>query len=116
MIKEYGIGKEYRKRTPSMYAFYHRELLDAQHRDDEKKVEEILADIPKEIYLALERAGVIETSVEASRETSNEEIVRATLIVLLEKDLLERWPSNTEIPFIVADAMDLLERKDNGSH
>jgi hypothetical protein len=111
MIKEYGIGKEYRKRTPSMYAFYHRELLDAQHRDDEKKVEEILADLPKEIYLALERAGVIETSVESSRETSNEKIVRATLIVLLEKDILKQWPSNTEIPFIVADTLELLDKR-----
>jgi len=117
MIKNYGRGEAYTKRTPSMYAFYHRELTNAQCLDDEKAIEKILADVPKDIYLALEKAGVIETSVEKSREViRSTEVIKATIIVLNQTGYLAdmAWPSNSEQERIVEKVNEIINEELDG--
>ena len=110
-MRRYGLGDVYNKRVPGMYHFYREELREAYSKDDVERVEYLIKDLPKDIYLALVRAGEIETSVDKSREQihiSPEEIIRATLLVLEANNLLKLWPNNKDMEYITANILDIV--------
>ena len=111
-MRRYGLGDVYNRRVPGMYHFYREELREAYSNDDVERVEYLIKDLPKDIYLALVREGEIETSVDKSREQlhiSPEEVIRATLLVLEnEYNLLTEWPNNKEVEFIKKDVLNLI--------
>ena len=111
-MRRYGLGDVYNKRVPGMYHFYREELREAYKKDDVERVEYLIKDLPKDIYLALVREGEIETSVDKAREQLHidpEEVIRATLLVLEnEYNLLTEWPNNEEVEFIKKDVLNLI--------
>jgi len=110
-MRRYGLGDVYNKRVPGMYHFYREELRSAYSMDDVKQVEYLIKDLPKDIYLALVRAGEIETSVDKSREELHlnpEEIIRGVLLALERKDLLIQWPTNEDVERIKTEVLDTI--------
>jgi hypothetical protein len=110
-MRRYGLGDVYNKRTPSMYFFYRTELREAYEKDDSERVEYLIQDLPKDIYLALVREGEIETSISWSREQIHinpDEIVRATMIVLQDNNLLAEWPTGTDLASITSDVLNIV--------
>lgn len=110
-MRRYGLGDVYNRRVPGMYHFYREELREAYSKDDVERVEYLIKDLPKDIYLALVRAGEIETSVDKSREEIHlnpEEIIRGTLIALEGRDFLNRWPTNEDVEFIKTEVLDIV--------
>ena len=56
------------KRIPSMYSFYEREIKEAIISLNWERYDELVDDLPVDIRNALVRQGVLEESVEQSRE------------------------------------------------
>jgi len=56
------------KRIPSMYSFYEREIKEAITSLNWERYDELVDDLPVDIRDALVRQGVLEESVEQSRE------------------------------------------------
>jgi len=56
------------KRIPSMYSFYEREIKEAITSLNWERYDELVDDLPVDIRNALVRQGVLEESVEQSRE------------------------------------------------
>jgi len=56
------------KRIPSMYSFYEREIKEAIMSLNWERYDELVDDLPLDIRDALVRQGVLEESVEQSRE------------------------------------------------
>jgi len=56
------------KRIPSMYSFYEREIKEAITSLNWERYNELVDDLPVDIRDALVRQGVLEESVEQSRE------------------------------------------------
>jgi len=56
------------KRIPSMYSFYEREIKEAITSLNWERYNELVDDLPVDIRNALVRQGVLEESVEQSRE------------------------------------------------
>jgi len=116
-MRRYGLGDVYNKRVPSMYFFYRKELREAYEKDDTDRVEYLIKDLPKDIYLALVRAGEIETSVDKSREELHikpEEVIRATLIVLESNNLLIQWPNNKDTESMIVSILDIVAKTIDG--
>lgn len=110
-MRRYGLGDIYNRRVPGMYHFYRKELQEAYSKDDVERVEYLIQDLPKDIYLALVREGEIETSVDKSREILHlnpEEIIRGTLIALENRDLLIQWPTNKDVECIKTEVLDIV--------
>jgi len=110
-MRRYGLGDVYNRRVPGMYHFYREELREAYTKDDVERVEYLIKDLPKDIYLALVRAGEIETSVDKAREQIHidpEEVIRATLLVLEGKSLLNNWPTGTDLECLMSDILDMI--------
>lgn len=116
-MRRYGLGDVYNRRVPGMYHFYREELREAYSKDDVERVEYLIKDLPKDIYLALVRAGEIETSVDKSREELHikpEEIIRATLLTLENNNLLIQWPNNKDMEYITESILDIVATTING--
>ncbi|MDA7651314.1 hypothetical protein N8602_00010 [bacterium] len=110
-MRRYGLGDDYNKRVPSMYFFYRKELQEAYSKDDSERVEYLIQDLPKDIYLALVREGEIETSISQAREQIHiapDEIVRATMIVLQDNNLLAEWPKGEDLASITSAVLDIV--------
>ncbi len=110
-MRRYGLGDVYNKRTPSMYFFYRTELREAYEKDDSERVEYLIQDLPKDIYLALVREGEIETSIDKSRgelHINPDEIIRATMIVLQDNNLLAEWPEGRDLASITSDVLNIV--------
>jgi len=56
------------KRTPSMYSFYEREIKEAIDTLNWERYDELVDDLPVDIKDTLIRQGVLEESVDQSRE------------------------------------------------
>jgi len=56
------------KRTPSMYSFYEREIKEAIETQNWERYDELVDDLPVDIKDTLIRQGVLEESVDQSRE------------------------------------------------
>jgi hypothetical protein len=56
------------KRTPSMYSFYEREIKEAIETQNWERYDELVDDLPVDIRDTLIRQGVLEESVDQSRE------------------------------------------------
>jgi len=116
-MRRYGLGDDYNRRVPSMYHFYRKELREAYEKDDTERVEYLIKDLPKDIYLALVRAGEIETSVDKSREELHikpKEVIRATLIVLESNNLLTQWPNNKDMEYMTESILDIVAKTIDG--
>jgi len=110
-MRRYGLGDVYNRRVPGMYHFYREELREAYKKDDVERVEYLIKDLPKDIYLALVREGEIETSVDKAREQIHidpEEVIRATMLVLERNNLLVEWPIGLDLECIKSDALDIV--------
>ena len=110
-MRRYGLGDVYNRRVPGMYHFYREELREAYKKDDVERVEYLIKDLPKDIYLALVRAGEIETSVDKSREELHikpEEVIRATLLVLESNNLLNQLPDNKDTESMIVSRLDMV--------
>ena len=110
-MRRYGLGEDYNKRVPSMYFFYGEELQKAYDKLDYERVEYLIEDLPKDIYLALVREGEIETSIDTSREElhiSPDEVIRATMIVLQDNNLLAGWPEGKDLASITSDVLNIV--------
>ena len=115
-MRRYGLGDDYNKRVPSMYFFYRKELREAYSKDDSERVEYLIKDLPKDIYLALVREGEIETSVDKAREQLHidpDEVIRATLLVLESNNLLKLWPCRTDIENMTSNILEIVATKIN---
>ena len=55
------------KRTPSMYAYYEKEIENAYQTDDWERVSYLINDCPEDVLQSLKYNGVVESSVEESR-------------------------------------------------
>jgi len=55
------------KRTPSMYAYYEKEIENAYQIDDWERVSYLINDCPEDVLQSLKYNGVVESSVEESR-------------------------------------------------
>ena len=110
-MRRYGLGDVYNKRVPGMYHFYREELREAYKKDDVERVEYLIKDLPKDIYLALVREGEIETSIDKSREQLHidpEEVIRATMIVLQDNNLLAEWPEGRDLASITSAVLNIV--------
>jgi hypothetical protein len=111
IMRRYGLGDVYNKRVPSMYFFYRDELREAYDKLDYERVEYLIEDLPKDIYLALVREGEIETSIDTSRgelHINPDEVIRATMIVLQDNNLLAGWPEGKDLASITSDVLNIV--------
>ena len=111
IMRRYGLGDVYNRRVPGMYHFYRKELREAYSKDDYERVEYLIQDLPKDIYLALVREGEIETSIDTSRgelHINPDEVIRATMIVLQDNNLLAEWPEGKDLASITSDVLNIV--------
>lgn len=111
IMRRYGLGDVYNRRVPGMYHFYREELREAYAKDDSERVEYLIQDLPKDIYLALVREGEIETSIDTSRgelHINPDEVIRATMIVLQDNNLLAEWPEGRDLASITSDVLNIV--------
>ena len=71
------------KRTPAMYHFYKNKIEEAIRTNSWGHYDEIVEDLPEDIRKALVLSGVLEESVENSREERTEFIVEDTQYVFI---------------------------------
>jgi len=71
------------KRTPAMYHFYKNKIEEAIRTNSWGHYDEIVEDLPEDIRKALVLSGVLEESVEDSREERTEFIIEDTQYVFI---------------------------------
>jgi hypothetical protein len=71
------------KRTPAMYHFYKNKIEEAIRTNSWGHYDEIVEDLPEDIRKALVLSGVLDESVEESREEQTEFIIEDTQYVFI---------------------------------
>lgn len=71
------------KRTPAMYHFYKTKIEEAIRTNSWGHFDELVADLPEDIRKILMREGILEGSVEETREERKEFVVEDTQYVFI---------------------------------
>ena len=106
------------RRTPSQYAFYERKIKEAEQNNQWDVYDYYIEDAPQDVKAALIRQGVIEGSVEQTRQTIvvdpyYEELTRAVLLASLEENSISSWPDSHKVTLIANRVQTIMEeRKD----
>jgi len=106
------------RRTPSQYAFYERKIKEAEQNNQWDVYDYYIEDAPQDVKAALIRQGVIEGSVEQTRQTIvvdpyYEELTRAVLVASLEENSISSWPDSHKVTLIANRVQTIMEeRKD----
>ena len=106
------------RRTPSQYAFYERKIKEAEQNNQWDLYDYYIEDAPQDIKDALIRQGVIEGSVEQTRQTIAvnpyyEELTRAVLLASLEENSISSWPDSHKVALIANRVQTIMEERDD---
>jgi len=106
------------RRTPSMYAFYKRHILEAEKENQWDLYDYYIKDAPQEVKDGLIREGIIEGSVEQTRTIARdpyyEEVTRAVLVACLEENTISAWPDSRKVSLIANRVQTIMEKEDEG--
>jgi len=106
------------RRVPGMYAFYKRNILEAEKENQWDLYDYYIKDAPQEVRDGLIREGIIEGSVEQTRQQDRdpyyEEVTRAVLIASFEANTLLTWPDSHKVALIANRVQTLMEERDEG--
>jgi hypothetical protein len=99
------------RRVPGMYAFYKRQILEAEKENQWDLYDYYIKDAPQDVKDALIREEIIEGSVEQTRLVNGyyEELTRAVLIALLEEDIVLVWPNTRQVALVANRVQSILE-------
>ena len=108
------------RRTPSQYAFYKRKIEEAEQNNQWDVYDYYIEDAPQDVKDALIRQGVIEGSVEQTRQQDTivadpyyEEVTRAVLLASLEENTISSWPDSHKVALVANRVQTIMEeRKD----
>ena len=108
------------RRTPSQYAFYERHIKEAEKNEQWDTYQYYIEDAPQDVKDALIRQGVIEGSVEQTRQQDTivadpyyEEVTRAVLLASLEENTISSWPDSHKVALVANRVQTIMEeRKD----
>jgi len=105
------------RRTPSQYAFYERHIKEAEKNEQWDTYQYYIEDAPQDVKDALIRQGVIEGSVEQTRQTIAvdpyyEELTRAVLVATLEEYFISTLPDSHKVALIANRVQTIMEERD----
>jgi len=109
------------RRIPGQYAFYKRHIVEAEKENQWDLYDYYIKDAPQDVKDGLIREGIIEGSVEQTRQQDTivrdpyyEEITRAVLVASLEENTISAWPDSHKLALIANRVQTIMEEQDEG--